>query len=278
MITRIQDMRNSLLYDLPGMNEALPLLDSQICDACREFCRETEAWREKLTFNILDSQNAYDVAYAVAITAGQSTDAAKVAGENARDAALKYELRPHYDADVIRPWRVWSDHSPDTALVDVSRYDFDVATAILRFRSQLRTYSPTATTWATTTAYAAGSYAINTAVRYLCAIAHTSGTFATDLAAGKWVAMPNDLVVIAVLQPHSGTVELASWFMEKWSDAIVAKTKALCMAMKDKKWSSPERVSFFEGQYTDELYKAKRERFAEDSRNGMRIESMPYIP
>lgn len=278
MITRIQDMRNSLLYDLPGMNEVLPLLDAQICDACREFCRETEAWREKLTFNILDSDNAYDVAYAAAIAAGQSADAAVVAGDAAEEAALKYVLRPHYDADVIRPWRVWSDHSPDTALVDVTRFDFDVGTATLRFKSQLRTYTPTATTWATTTAYAAGDYAISSAVRYLCAIAHTSGTFATDLAAGKWVAMPNDLVVIAVLQPHSGTVELASWFMEKWSDAIIAKTKVLCMSMKDKKWSSPERVSYFEQEYTDELYKAKRERFTEDLSTGMRIESMPYIP
>jgi hypothetical protein len=271
-------MRDSLLFDLPGMHEVLPLLDTQICDASRDFCRETEAWREKLTFNIVDSQNAYDVAYAAAVALGQSTDAAKVAGDAAELAALKYVLKPHYDADVIRPWKVWSDHSPDTALVDTSRFDFDVATATLRFCSQLRTYTPTATTWAGTTAYAAGDYAINSAVRYLCAIAHTSGTFATDLAASKWIAIPNDLVVIAVLQPHSGSVEMAAWFMEKWSDAIVAKTKVLCMSMKDKKWSSPERVSYFEQQYEHELAKAKRERFTEDLSTGMRIESMPYIP
>jgi hypothetical protein len=278
MITRIQDMHNSLLFDLPGMNEVLPLLNAQICDACREFCRETEAWREKLTFNILDSKNAYDVAYAAAVAAGQSTDAAKIAGDAAELAALKYVLKPHYDADVIRPWKVWSDHSPDTALVDVSQFDFDVATATLRFRSQLRTYSPTATTWATTTTYAAGDYAINTAVRYLCAIAHESGTFATDLAAGKWVAMPNDLVVIAVMQPHSGTVELASWFMEKWGNAIIAKTKVLCMAMKDKKWSSPERVSHFDAIYMDECAKAKRERFTEDLSQGLMIHTMSWVP
>ena len=214
MITRIQDMYYDLLPDLPGMNEVLPLLNEQIIAAGRDFCRETEAWREKLTFNIVDSDNAYDVAYAAAVALGQSTDAAKVAGDAAELAALKYVLKPHYDADVIRPWKVWSDHSPDTALVDTSRFDFDVATATLRFKSLLRVYSPTATTWATTTAYAAGDYAINSAVRYLCAIAHTSGTFATDLAASKWIAMPNDLVVSAVLQPHSGTVELAAWFME----------------------------------------------------------------
>lgn len=278
MISRIQDLRSRVLFDLPGMHESIPLLDDQICNAFRDFCHETEAWREKLTFNIVDSKNAYDVAYAAAVTAGQSAEAAKIAGNNAKEAALKYVLRPHYDAEVVRPWKVWSDHSPDASLVDESWFDFDVATATLRFKSQLRTYYPTATVWATTTAYTAGSYAINNATRYLCAIAHTSGTFATDLSAGKWVAMPNDLVVSVVLQPHDGTVELAAWFMEKWSDAIVAKTRALCMAMKNKKWSSPERVSYFEQIYDSELAKAKRERFTEDMSTGMRIQVMPYIP
>ena len=203
--------------------------------------------------------------------------AAKVAGENARDAALKYELRPHYDADVIRPWKVWDHHSLYRPEIDAGYFDFDVATATLRLRRQLRIYSPTATTWATTTAYAAGSYAINGGLRYLCAIAHTSGTFATDLAANKWILMPNDLVVIAVLQPHHGSVELASWFMEKWSDAIVARTKVLCMSMKDKKWSSPERVAYFQEEYTNEMNKAKRERFTEDKSTGMRMQVMPYV-
>lgn len=41
--------------------------------------------------------------------------------------------------------------------------------------------------WATTTVYALGDIVENTAVAYLCLIAHTSGTFATDLTAVKWV-------------------------------------------------------------------------------------------
>lgn len=44
-----------------------------------------------------------------------------------------------------------------------------------------------ATAWVTSTAYAAGvNVAINGLV-YRCLVAHTSGVFATDLAAGKWV-------------------------------------------------------------------------------------------
>lgn len=44
--------------------------------------------------------------------------------------------------------------------------------------------------WVTATAYSVGDgiYIPSTNTNYLCAIAHTSGTFATDLAAVKWVA------------------------------------------------------------------------------------------
>jgi hypothetical protein len=45
-----------------------------------------------------------------------------------------------------------------------------------------------ATTWATGTAYAIGDRVVNTGVLYTCATAHTSGTFATDLGAGKWTS------------------------------------------------------------------------------------------
>jgi hypothetical protein len=52
-------------------------------------------------------------------------------------------------------------------------------------------YSPFAgqTAWTTSTAYTAGppaSYITINASSYICLVAHTSGTFATDLAAGKW--------------------------------------------------------------------------------------------
>lgn len=43
--------------------------------------------------------------------------------------------------------------------------------------------------WVTATAYAVGNYVTQGGVQYYCLIAHTSGTFATDLANGDWVAM-----------------------------------------------------------------------------------------
>ncbi len=45
-----------------------------------------------------------------------------------------------------------------------------------------------ATAWATSTSYVVGNYVTESAVIYYCLEAHTSGTFATDLAANKWVA------------------------------------------------------------------------------------------
>jgi len=46
----------------------------------------------------------------------------------------------------------------------------------------------TPSTWATGNIYAVGNYVSSSGTTYYCATAHTAVTFATDLAAGKWVA------------------------------------------------------------------------------------------
>jgi len=51
---------------------------------------------------------------------------------------------------------------------------------------QLVVTSPSA--WGTGTGYVVGNYVSQGGVIYYCIVAHTSGTFATDLAAAKWVA------------------------------------------------------------------------------------------
>lgn len=44
-------------------------------------------------------------------------------------------------------------------------------------------------TWLTATAYAVSDVVVDGTKTVVCAVAHTSGTFATDLAAGKWVLL-----------------------------------------------------------------------------------------
>jgi len=43
--------------------------------------------------------------------------------------------------------------------------------------------------WVTATAYAVGDIVLQSSIVYVCMEAHTSGTFATDLAASKWGAI-----------------------------------------------------------------------------------------
>lgn len=45
----------------------------------------------------------------------------------------------------------------------------------------------TASAWVTLTVYAVGNFVLQGGLVYYCIVAHTAGTFATDLAAGKWV-------------------------------------------------------------------------------------------
>jgi hypothetical protein len=46
--------------------------------------------------------------------------------------------------------------------------------------------------WVTATVFAVGDLRSNGGVNYYCTTAHTGGTFATDLAASKWYAMPSN--------------------------------------------------------------------------------------
>ncbi|MBU2051423.1 MAG: hypothetical protein KKH61_20940 [Gammaproteobacteria bacterium] len=72
----------------------------------------------------------------------------------------------------------------DFALKEALRGDWPFNKTI----DALKLMSPAAE-WVTATAYAVGDfvYITSTALTYKCATAHTSGTFATDLAAVKWV-------------------------------------------------------------------------------------------
>lgn len=52
--------------------------------------------------------------------------------------------------------------------------------------------------WVTSTAYVVGDVVWNSTTFYKCLIAHTSGTFATDLAAGDWTAVTATFEVIVL--------------------------------------------------------------------------------
>ena len=47
--------------------------------------------------------------------------------------------------------------------------------------------------WLTSTAYVVGDLVVEAGTNYYCQVAHTSGTFATDLAAGKWYTLTDDI-------------------------------------------------------------------------------------
>ena len=67
-------------------------------------------------------------------------------------------------------------------------FTLEVGHLYLRFFSNgAQVEKATATAWGTATGYIVGNYVTQAGLIYYCLTAHTSGTFATDLAAGKWV-------------------------------------------------------------------------------------------
>lgn len=72
--------------------------------------------------------------------------------------------------------------------------------------------------WVTGTAYTVGDIVSSGGTNYYCKVAHTSGTFATDLAAGDWVALTGAIVEIPT--PYLGT-ELAGLKWAQSADLLV---------------------------------------------------------
>jgi hypothetical protein len=77
------------------------------------------------------------------------------------------------------------------------------------------TTNPSASAWVTSTAYVVGDTVSESGNIYYCLVNHTSGTFATDLAAGKWV-------LSAIITEKSGYIELDGRAV---SSELQAKTK-----------------------------------------------------
>jgi len=80
----------------------------------------------------------------------------------------------------------------------------EMGAGYFRFHTQGQTllYS-TPAAWVTATAYAIGDLRSSGGSNYYCTTAHTSGTFATDLAAGKWYALPSNPNIYEIPNPYT---------------------------------------------------------------------------
>ena len=76
-------------------------------------------------------------------------------------------------------------------------YNIEFGAGYFRFykdRGQIQVSDVAA--WETSTAYAKGALVVSGSVNYYCVTSHTAGTFATDLAAGKWYALEGSIYEI----------------------------------------------------------------------------------
>ena len=85
-----------------------------------------------------------------------------------------------------------------------TRFIIEMGVGYMRFWSGATGAPVTVTTpaaWATGNIYSVGNYVREASVTYYCTTAHTSGTFAADLAAGRWVAQ----TILEVPTPYTGS-------------------------------------------------------------------------
>ncbi len=95
--------------------------------------------------------------------------------------------------------------------------------------------------WLTTTVYALKDVVTQSNITYICAVAHTSGVFATDLAALKWVALNSGTTVSAanVTSTPSGDVAATN------VDAAIAELASEKMAKSQNLADIPTRATAF---------------------------------
>jgi len=273
MISTLEQLYPLLQVDLPNIKT--PLLQLTLQQVTRQWCRDTETWVDRISMPLINAIGAYNTAYNAAIAAGKSVSAAIILGKEAENNALVYDLMSNYNAEIIRPLAVWTTGNDTDTKLDITGYSFNPGTGALTLLS--KPDADTVQAWVTLTAYIQGSKVSHGKHNYECSIAHSADVFATDLTAGKWVQLPDGLIVDLVIMPRLYTVEIAAHFMEKWAEAIVAKTKVDLMVMKDKDWSSPDRVPYFLTEYNKYLSLALRERFSENKSAGIRFLTRPWI-
>lgn len=82
------------------------------------------------------------------------------------------------------------------------------------------------TTWTTATAYTAGNTVFSGTAFYKCLASHTSGTFATDLAAGKWELLADFTSATADAEAAQAAAEAAQALAEAARDSATASASS----------------------------------------------------
>jgi len=103
--------------------------------------------------------------------------------------------------------------------------------------------------WVTATRYAIGDYVAQAGVYYYCLVAHTSGVFATDLAAGDWYALtmsvPGSTGILEVPTPYTA-LDLPSLKFTQSADVLTVchpnHPPMQLSRYSDVKWTFQEQV------------------------------------
>lgn len=102
--------------------------------------------------------------------------------------------------------------------------------------------------WLTATAYTAGLVRAQAGTNYVCLVAHTSGTFATDLAAGKWYALtgtiyewPTDYVTADLFELQVAyQLNVVTIVHPTYPPATLTRTSDAVWALADVEFSVPD--------------------------------------
>ena len=98
-------------------------------------------------------------------------------------------------------------------------------------------------TWVTATAYTLGQRVVKSGIIYQCQVAHTSGTFATDLAAADWVVVQYATMWISGITQYAATSTDLAWITSGQSSGVSSGVSAFSILNTSSvNWEDPNGI------------------------------------
>jgi hypothetical protein len=90
-------------------------------------------------------------------------------------------------------------------------------------------------------------------------------------------AATNGLVVTIVVRPHFSATAYPEWFLDRYSEALMAGTLSKLMLEPKKPWTNPERGIMYRDLYSEKKSLARREIDAEHKSVDITMTFQPFI-
>lgn len=223
------DLVNDIVPECPGV--PYPVVINKIREAARTFCRESAAYRKKLT--------PADLSYASGIyTIAVSHNDQIVTVVSPMAFLGSYAVYTFSDGSTS------ASPTPPAGQTLISTENYSIN------KADIQGASPE---WLDVNRPSWRSDIASDTVDYFCMLSNNTFKLTPD----NGVDRSDNLVVSVVLMPSRDSTMLQRDFGERWWDSLCYGAKALLMAMPNVEWSNPQLALYYKGKFEEGIDEAR---------------------